>query len=185
VRCSQKLGAGGAKLRGLESLIAHRRKAVFGRNGHGTISRRAKMTDVAWKKTLLILDENEARVRAMPPAEPAPMALWCRESPHRTLGHLTACQAAWLPLMLQIQAGATHGTIVTNPDPLYTKLGFKARPWSLLIGQFVSERAQWREILSRIDPTLEIQTSRRVHSAQTLTRRMVEHEKRHLDALLR
>jgi len=141
------------------------------------------LNDSAWTTTQRRFEETERRLRAFPPAEPMPSAKLCRESAHRTLGHLTACQAAWLPLMRQIKDGASQGAIPINPDPLFRKLGFSQLDWQVLLDRFVSERSEWRALLSQVDLEWQIMTPRRVHSAQTLTKRMVDHEKRHLDQI--
>jgi hypothetical protein len=141
------------------------------------------MNESSWKKTLPLFDENERRLVAMVPAQPMPTAKWCRESAHRTLGHLTACQAAWIPYLRQLREGNTHGSIPINPDPLFRKLGYSTKPWQELLEQFQKGRAEWRTILNEIDPAKEIQTPKRILSAKSLTRRMVEHEKRHIDQI--
>lgn len=109
-----------------------------------------------------------------------PVQFW-RESSHRSLGHLTACQAAWLPLMMQIRAGETNGSISINPDPLFTKLGLAVWKWEELVERFVSDRVEWRSVVNETDVTRTLQTSRRIWTAQLLTKRLVDHEKRHLD----
>jgi hypothetical protein len=141
------------------------------------------MTEATWKRMLVLFEENERRFADMAPAPAMPKAKLCRESSHRTLGHLTACQAAWLPLMQQLRAGEPRGSVPINPDPLFTKLGFSTAAWETLLGRFLSERGEWRSILQQVDLDLEIRTVRRVHTARTLTKRLVEHEKRHLDNL--
>jgi hypothetical protein len=141
------------------------------------------MTEATWKKTLLLLEENERRLASMRPSDPIPTAKFWRESAHGTLGHLTACQSAWLPYMRQIQHGATKGSIPIRPDPLYRKAGFATKPWKTLLSQFKTDRAEWRAILLSIDPTRELETPNRTLSAQSLTKRMVDHEHSHLNQL--
>jgi hypothetical protein len=85
--------------------------------------------------------------------------------------------------MRQLQDGAVRGSIPIRPDPLYTKLGFAVAPWESLLARFVADREDWRGVLSKVDVTRELKTSTAMHSAQTLTKRLVTHEKRHLDDL--
>jgi uncharacterized damage-inducible protein DinB len=139
------------------------------------------MTEANWKSTLLQFEENERRLAKMKPAEPMPSAEWCRESVHRTLGHLTACQSAWLPLMQHLRDGKEQASVSIHPNALFAKLGFSIAPWNALLKQFKSERKQWQSILSEIDIHREIHTPRRSWTAQTLTWRLVEHERRHID----
>ena len=141
------------------------------------------MTEATWQKELLLFEENQERILKMDPAEPMPSAQWCRDSSHFTLGPLTSCQTAWLPLMVQLLDGKSTGFISINPNPLFTKLRFATTPWEELVERFVSERAVWRQILGEIDVTREIRTPKRIWTAPLLTRRLVEHEKRHLDDL--
>ena len=140
------------------------------------------MTNSSWQRLLLLFDENERVITGMKPSEPAPSAKFCGDSAHRTLGHLTACQSAWLPLMSALRSGESKGSIPINPDPLFRKLGYETLSWNSLVERFVADRAEWRELLQEIDLSLEIQTPRRVWSPQTLIKRMVEHEKNHLNA---
>ena len=140
------------------------------------------MTTSSWQKILHLFDENERIIKQMSSLEPSPEAKVCVESAHFMLGHLTSAQAAWLPLMRALRNGKTKGSIPINPNPLFTKLGFQEAAWETLVERFVADRAEWRQILEQVDLNLEIQTPRRVWTAQTLTTRMVEHEKNHLNA---
>ena len=140
-----------------------------------------KMSDAAWKKTLLGLEENQSCLIGMEPSEPMPSAKLCRESPHRTLGHLTACQAAWISVMRGLRDGQSRAVVPINPDPLYRKLGFSSLAWRVHLDRFNSDRDEWGLILKQVDVSQEIQTRKRTYSAQTLTKRMVEHERRHLE----
>lgn len=139
------------------------------------------MTNASWQKILLLFEKSEEIITGMKPSEPTPKAKLCRESAHYTIGHLTSCQSAWLPLIRALQKGETKGSLPINPNPLFTKLGFEKAPWEDLVERFVADRAEWRQLLEQVDLSLELKTSRRVWSAQTLTKRMVEHEKRHLE----
>ncbi len=141
------------------------------------------MTNSTWQKQLSLFEENRDRILKMDAFEPMPNAKWCRESPHHTLGHIVSCQAAWMPLMVQLHAGETTGSISINPDPLFTKLQLATTPWEELVNRLVSERMEWRKILEDIDVEQEIKTTKRIWTAQLLTRRLVKHEKRHLDDL--
>ena len=84
--------------------------------------------------------------------------------------------------MRALRDGKTKGSISINPNPLFTQLGFEKASWETLVERFVADRAEWRRILEQVDLTQELQTPRRIWSAQTLTKRMVEHEKNHLAA---
>jgi len=141
------------------------------------------MTQAAWEELLTLFDENEKRILKLAPTGPISNAKFWRDSAHGTLGHLTACQAAWLPLMVMLEQGLAKGSVAIRPDPLYTKLGFAREDWAVILRRFKKERAEWRRILNRIDVSQEITTPVRTHSAQTLTKRLVAHEKRHLDDL--
>ena len=139
------------------------------------------MTNASWQKILLLFEESEKVVKGMHPLEPTPEAKVCNESAHFTLGHLTSCQSAWLPLIRALQNGETNGSIPINPNPLFTKLGYERAPWETLVERFVADRAEWRRILEQVDLNHELLTSKRIWSAQTLTKRMVEHERNHLN----
>ncbi len=142
------------------------------------------MTEATWAKILLLFDENHERIQGMEPAPVVRSVKFWRESQHRTIGHLTACQAAWLPIMRALREGSAKAVVPIRPDPLFTKLGFGALPWDALVTRFNADRNEWHEILGQIDVTSQTQLPTRTHSAQSLTKRMVEHEKRHLDDLL-
>lgn len=141
------------------------------------------ITDTTWQRLRELLDSNLVTFAQMDPAEPMPTAKWCRESPHRTLGHLTSCQSAWLPLMRQLRDGAERGSIPINPDPLFLKLGFASLSWEDLLEQFRAQRREWTEIVDSVAKDREIQTARRIWNVRTLTRRLVLHERKHLDDL--
>lgn len=143
------------------------------------------MTDLAWQNVLALLETNEQRILKMTAAGPVCRVSFWRESPHRTLGHLTACQAAWLPLMRALSDGAWTSAVPIRPDPLFTKLGFGSWSWESLCERFSVDRREWIEILGRIDVAREAHTPTRIYSAQTLTRRMVMHEHSHLEQLPR
>ncbi|HEY3779435.1 MAG TPA: hypothetical protein VGL56_00020 [Fimbriimonadaceae bacterium] len=100
------------------------------------------MNETSWKKTLELFDENERRLSQMAPADPMPSAKFCRESAHRTLGHLTACQTAWIPYIRQLKEGKTRGSIPINPDPLFRKFGFGTVTWQELLNRFQKKRAE-------------------------------------------
>ena len=142
------------------------------------------MTDETWKKTLALLDENERRIKKLPAADPIPSAELCKDSPHLTLGHLTSCQAAWLVLMRAIRDGKSKASLPLRPNPLYTKLGFGTAEWKHLRKRFIAERAEWRSLLQEVKVAKELLTERRTWTAQLLTKRLVDHEKHHLDTLL-
>ena len=141
------------------------------------------MTQAAWEELLSLFDENERRILKLQRGEPVAKATFWRDSAHGTLGHLTACQSAWLPLLKMLDQGLVKGSVAIRPDPLYTKFCFGREDWDVILKQFKKERAEWRRILKRIDVTAEITTPVRTHTAQTLTKRLVSHEKRHLDDL--
>ena len=141
------------------------------------------MTADKWASLLVLFAANEKRLCNLEPTEPIFSARFWRESAHGTLGHLTACQSAWLPLLRMIRDGQKKGKVEIRPDPLYTKLGFKSKDWSEILKQFKKERAEWRKLLREINLDQELTTPYRVLSARTLTKRLVDHEKRHLDDL--
>ena len=143
------------------------------------------MTDDRWRIVLDLFDENERRIIALKPMPPVARAKFWRESAHGTLGHLTACQAAWLPLLRMIRDGEKKGAVAIRPDPLYTRLGFHDANWDEILKRFKKERKEWRLVLNEVDQNKELQTPTRILTAQTLTKRMVDHERRHLDDLAR
>ena len=138
------------------------------------------MTNASWQRILLLLEENESFIKLMPSLEPSPRAKLCSESAHFMVGHLTSAQAAWLPLMRAIRDGKTKGTVPNNPNPLFTKLGLQTMRWEALVEKFVTDRSEWRQMLEQIDLNHELLTSKRIWTAQTLTQRMVLHERNHL-----
>lgn len=85
--------------------------------------------------------------------------------------------------MRQIRDRAEKATIPINPDPLFRNLRFAVTPWQELLERFLGERDEWRRLLGEVDVARETRTTKRVYSAQTLTKRLVDHEKRHLDDL--
>ena len=139
------------------------------------------MTEVKWKNLFCKLKENQVVLTSMQPHDPMPNAKYCRESPHRTLGHLTACQIAWLPLLKQIQRGDPKGSL-SNHDPLtlFENQRFSTASWDELISLYEKGREEWIAILNDIDLRQEIQTAKRTWTPQTLTKRLVEHERNHL-----
>lgn len=79
--------------------------------------------------------------------------------------------------------GHDRGDLPINPDPLYAKHSFKSLSWQIILSQFLVERAEWRELLDKVDLIREIHTLKRAYTLQTFTKRMIEHEQRHLDDL--
>ncbi|MEI7985511.1 MAG: hypothetical protein WCI55_07765 [Armatimonadota bacterium] len=138
------------------------------------------MTEVKWKNLLGKLRANHVVLTSMQPHDPMPEARFCRESPHRTLGHLTACQIAWFPLLKQIQKGDSKGSIPIHPYTLFENQGFGTAPWDELISLYEKGREDWIAILGHIYIRQEIQTAKRIWTPQTLTKRLVEHETNHL-----
>lgn len=84
--------------------------------------------------------------------------------------------------MRQIREGAATGSMPITPNLLFSKQRFATRPWTILLEQFNRERSEWRALLDCCDLSREFRIQR-TYTAQTLTKRMVEHEKRHLDQL--
>lgn len=142
-----------------------------------------KLTPAQWQQILELFDENERLIGALRHAEPMPSAQFCRESPHRTLGHLTSCQAAWLPLLQALARGDTSRQAPAHPNEMYRRLRYKDASWDDLMGRFLKERADWREALGTVDLLLKVETPTVGYSAQTLTRRLVLHEATHLKQL--
>lgn len=138
------------------------------------------MTEVKWKNLLDKLRANQFVLNSMQPHDPMPVAKFCRESPHRTLGHLTACQIAWLPLLKQIQSGDPKGSIPIHPYTLFENQRFSTASWDELISLYEKGREEWISILNDINLRQEIQTAKRIWTPQTLTKRLVEHETNHL-----
>jgi hypothetical protein len=140
------------------------------------------MTKETWTRALVQLDISLATLKRVVPAEPMPRAHLCIESLHRTLGHLTSCQAAWIPILRAIAEGKSETAIPIHPNPLFSKLGFATTPWHDLLARFESERVEWKALLANVDISQPIKTPKRVYTAQNLTRRVTEHEKNHLAA---
>ena len=141
------------------------------------------MTDQLWQHCMTLLRENQERFEKMRPADPMPKAQWCRESPHRTLGHLTSCQTAWLPILRAIRDEQVQVVIAIHPNPLFRKMKFGSSSWAELLKRFQDERAEWHAILQSADLNREVRTQTKSYTAKSLSRRLVEHEKRHLDDL--
>lgn len=142
------------------------------------------MSEAEWQRVLSLFEDHERRIKKMEMALPVRAAKFWRESAHGTLGHLTACQAAWLPLLKMMEEGLIKGSVAIRPDSLYTKLDFKNEDWAIISKRFKKERAEWRRILKHVDVTHELKTPTRILTAQSLTKRLVDHEKRHLDDLV-
>jgi len=136
-----------------------------------------------WPAVLELFEANERRLVLLGPAEPMPEAEFCRESAHRTLGHLTACQVAWLPLLHRIRDGAASGRVALHPLRLYDHLGFATTPWTELLERFATDRREWRELLNVIDLDHPLKTPTKVLTARTLTEKLVQHEAMHLQEL--
>ncbi|MBS1724733.1 MAG: DinB family protein [Armatimonadetes bacterium] len=136
-----------------------------------------------WEEILTLFGENERRIRALSPAPAMPGAEFCRQSQHRTLGHLTACQQAWLPLMRRIKEEAPRGAVAVHPLRLYDQLGYATAGWALLMERFCKDRAEWGDLLRAVDLDRPLKTPTRLHTARTLTEKLVRHESRHMDEL--
>lgn len=137
-----------------------------------------------WDEILLRFEEHERLVREMPPAEPMPEAEYCRESPHRTLGHLTACEMCWLQILRAIRDRQPKGRGRMHPNMLFRKEQFGTKPWEELLHPFVANREEWRSLLQEVDLDQPIETSTRIHTARTLTQKLVDHESRHFGELV-
>ena len=133
-----------------------------------------------WREVLARFEDHERRFREMVPAEPMPEAEYCRESPHRTLGHLTACEISWLPILQAIFNGDPKGRSRMHPNMHFRKEQFAVKPWAELLDMFLATREEWRRLLDEVDLDREIQTRTRIHNARTLTQKLVDHESRHL-----
>src|SRR5689334_12943365 len=104
------------------------------------------MDELEWRKIQTSFATTLERFDAM---RPFPIvekdALW-NESPHLTLGHLTACQIAWLPVLQQIDAGAEKARVKTHPNKLYVDLGFGQASWTDLLDRFRGDRKNWSDL---------------------------------------
>ncbi|MBS1715805.1 MAG: hypothetical protein JST30_15870 [Armatimonadetes bacterium] len=86
-------------------------------------------------------------------------------------------------MLRKIRDGAVRGRVEVHPLRLYDRDGFALKPWDLLTKRFLSDRQEWSGILGTIDLNAEIKTPTRIHTAVSLTEKLVRHEARHLDDL--
>lgn len=138
-----------------------------------------------WQEVLQRFEDNERSLASLPASEPMPEAQFCRESAHRTLGHLAACQTAWLPVLRAIRQGAVRVPAVEHPHRLFERTGAANAPWCVLLETFLAERSEWRALLESVDLDHAVKTGDRFHTAKTLTEKLVRHEAKHLEDLAR
>ena len=142
------------------------------------------MTDSDWKEILGLFEANEEQVSKMERCEPDPTVEYCRESQHRTLAHFAACHIAWLPLLNRIENGEAKGRLRWSPHQLFRNENYCLKAWDELMSEFNDGRSRWRSLLQQIDLDHEIEIAKRMWTAKSLTKRLVVHEKGHLDDLL-
>lgn len=136
-------------------------------------------TELGWAEIMSAFERNLEAILGLPNAEPMPEARFCRESLHLMLGHLTACQSAWLPIMSGLARG-DDVIEVDHPVRLYRKTGLASASWDALMARFTSDRTEWRDLLNRTDPDCSIKTQTKAYTKRQLTRRLVLHEAAHL-----
>lgn len=125
------------------------------------------------------LQRNSSIIEQLPPAPPKPSAKFCKESTHRMLRHLTACQSAWLPIMKGISL-AEPKIIAEHPVKLFNRKSMESAEWSTLIDLFSNQRQEWEKILETADPLATIKTQTKSYTVLSLTRRLVLHKSMHL-----
>lgn len=137
------------------------------------------MSEKQWAEIWSDFKSNLQTITSMPPAEPIPTASFCRESRHLMLGHLTACQAAWLPILRGLNKGSEHVN-VEHPNALYAAKGLGNIPWQELLAAFTQDRTEWQMLVESVDPLRPIKTQTKSYTSRQLTRRLVLHESQHL-----
>lgn len=138
------------------------------------------ITGTNWAEILALLSAHEEFLCELPPYSPTPETLVCRDSWHRTLGHLSACQTTWLQLMQFLLNGTEKGDPECHPWQLYQRNQYAQQPWSELLAEFQMGRASWRLALDTVKPSATVQTKTKRYDARELTRRLVLHEEHHL-----
>ncbi len=132
-----------------------------------------------WPAIHALLEANLTVIWGLPPAEPMPKAEFCRESVHRMLGHLTACQMAWLPILRALDAGEPH-VEAEHPVKLYKRLKLAEKQWPELLCRFEEDRSEWQRLVDQVDPERTVKTQSKSYDTRMLTRRLVLHESAHL-----
>lgn len=117
--------------------------------------------------------------------EPNPGAKRCSESRHRTLGHLRAAQETWLQVVRILTE--REGAKVSLPHPwrLFDDHHYATLPWQEHRERYLSDRNAWIELLTNPDVNWDATGTlkRKPVSIRSLTKRLLDHERVHVDGL--
>jgi len=142
------------------------------------------MTDIEWQECLRLMDENEQTVSDWPPTAPDPVAARCRDTRHRTLGHLRACQETWLEACEAFAASPEASLKLLHPWRLFDQKTYRMVSWEDHLSAYRADRVRWKALLSSSDRKVAGEINGQRHSIESLTRRLVLHERQHLVALV-
>lgn len=138
------------------------------------------MTEREWAECLRQMEENEREIDSWRPEMPNFAAKRCSESRHRTLGHLRACQETWLGACLAFNQEPEPKLTLLHPWTVFGSKSYGAVPWTDHMATFLSDRGLWKELLHSCDRDSSGWINGQEHSIESLTRRLVLHERRHL-----
>jgi hypothetical protein len=119
-------------------------------------------------------------IRGLPPQVPDHSAEFCRQSLHRTLAHLVACQRAWLPLVQAIIDGKTRARVKPHPLRLMETSGLLNADWTELTAEYASNAHKWALLSRGADPEHQMTVGHRSWTVTELTGRLIDHERHHL-----
>ena len=137
-------------------------------------------TESEWQECLRQMDEQEQYIRDWLPAQPALDAQRCVESRHRTLAHLRACQETWLEACLAFAEEPHPRMKLLHPWRLFEQKSYERIPWGEHLAAFLADRMRWKELLKSADRQRTGRINGQEHSIESLTRRLVAHERHHL-----
>ena len=137
-------------------------------------------TESDWLECLRQMDENELYIYALPRAEADLNATRCVQSRHRTLAHLRACQESWLDACIAFDNETNPRLKMLHPWRVFDQMSYERILWEDHLPKFLSDRARWKQLLIGADRDKSGKINDKVHSIESLTRRLVAHEQHHL-----
>jgi hypothetical protein len=126
------------------------------------------------------MEAQEQYICALQPEEPAPSALRCVHSRHRTLAHLRACQESWLEACIQFQNLPKARLKMLHPWRVFEQKSYELLSWEDHLNVYLADRARWKDLLKSADRQKKGKINGKEFSIESLTERLVSHEHHHL-----
>lgn len=126
------------------------------------------------------LKSQAEQISAWENSSPDPLAQFCNDSPHRTMGHLRACQEQWLNALQAFVDRDNPSVSFLHPWRHFEAQAYQSVSWESHLEKFMSDRELWIKLISHADWERGGRWNRKQDTVGGLTVRLVRHEQKHL-----